>query len=140
MKTREEMITMICDLFFDAYIAGCKDDSDSFTRVRAQRDKIYDAVVELYAELEHESYNREQIQFEYRKVLEAHDEDMADKNREIDSLRDQVRSQQATIRKLTHTIDFDDIPDDAMMFSEQDLPFPDVEEMVPAEEVEGSEE
>lgn len=140
MKTREEMLTMICDLLFDAYIAGGCKDSDSFTRVRAQRDKIYDAVVELYAELEHEIYEREQIQFEYRKVLEAHDEDMADKNREIDSLRDQVRSQQATIRKLTHTIDFDDIPDDAMMFSEQDLPFPDVDDLAPASEVMGGDE
>lgn len=32
------------------------------------------------------------------------------------------------------------VPDNGDKFSEQDLPFPDVEEMAPAEEVEGSEE
>lgn len=125
----EEMITLIGNMFINAYVAGDRKDLDSFRSARADRDHLFDAIRELYAELEHESYEREQIQVELMKA-----------NKEIINLREQIRSYQATVRKLTHCIDFDDIPDDGDKFSEQDLPFPDVEEMAPAEEVEGSEE
>ena len=129
MMKYEEMIALIGNMFINAYVAGDWKDLDSFRSARAYRDRLFDEVKELYAELEHESYEREQIQVELNKA-----------NKEIINLREQIRSYQSTVRKLTHCIDFDDIPDDSDKFSEQDLPFPDVDDLAPAEEVEGSDE
>lgn len=146
MMKHEDMITLIGNMFINAYVAGDRKDLESFRFARADRDRLFDEIKDLYAELEHESCNREQLQVE---LLNA--------NKEIINLREQIRSYESTIRKLTHCIDFDDIPDDGHEFSEQDLPFPDVDvaglgpatteasadaegEPAPAEEVEGSEE
>lgn len=155
MMKHEEMITLIGNMFINAYVAGDRKDLDSFRSARADRDHLFDEIKELYAELEHESYERERLQVELMRA-----------NKEIINLREQIRKLQVEIQRLHEeryvmadktALDnlFKDstpedlkeafakyatIPDDAGKFSEQDLPFPDVEEMAPAEEVEGSEE
>lgn len=116
MMKHEDMITLIGNMFINAYVAGDRKDLESFRSARADRDRMFDAIKDLYAELEHESYEREQFETELMKA-----------NNELANLRDQIRSYESTIRKLTHCIDFDDIPDDAGKFSEQDLPFLEVE-------------
>lgn len=116
MMKHEDMITLIGNMFINAYAAGDRKDLESFRFARADRDRMFDAIRDLYAELEHESYEREQFETELMKA-----------NKEIINLREQIRSYEATIRKLTHCIDFDDIPDDGDKFSEQDLPFPEIE-------------
>jgi hypothetical protein len=135
MKTREEMLIMIGNLFFDAYIAGGRKDSESFTRVRAQRDKIYDAVVELYAELEHESYEREQIQVELNKANKR----IEGLQRDYNDMRDVKDRLLLFIREKDERLQEDDAPapDDMEPELRDCLPFPDVEDMAPASDVEG---
>lgn len=180
MMKHEEMITLIGNMFINAYVAGDRKDLDSFRSARADRDHLFDAVRDLYAELEHESYEREHIQVELNKAnhrIEGlqrdydHMREIKDRllllKRESDKMKDAKLNMGAVYgESLSHVDDrciypsaddnrvewlkkhttvFDNfpedgIPDDAGKFSEQDLPFPDVEEMAPAEEVEGSEE
>lgn len=153
----EEMITLIGNMFINAYVAGDRKDLDSFRSARADRDHLFDEIRELYAELEHESYEREQIQVELNKAnhrIEGLQRDYDHMLEIKDRLLIVNRSKDMKLKELgymesdcstvewlkKHTTVFDDIPDDADKFSEQDLPFPDVEEMAPAEDVEGSDE
>ena len=129
MMKQSELEVMVCDLFVDAYRAGQSCGDPAYNAARGTRARLIAKLGEVYAELEQESYNREQFEVELMKA-----------NNELANLRDQVRSQQETIRKLTHTIDFCDIPDDGYKFSEQDLPFPDVDDLAPASEVLGGDE
>lgn len=138
-----ELEVMVCDLFVDAYRAGQSCGDLAYNAARGTRANLINKIRDVYAELEHESYQREQFEVELMKA-----------NNELANLRDQVRSQQETIRKLTLTdpdntdsplwSDYapteDDIPDDAVKFSEQDLPFPDVEDLAPASELLGGDE
>lgn len=134
MTRHADMITLIADLFMDAYMAGQQTELSSYNRARADRDRLFDVVRDLYAELEHESYQREQFEVELMKA-----------NNELANLRDQVRSQQETIRKLTE--DDEEVPDhhdafDAMFpgCTPDDLPFPDVDDLAPASELLGGDE
>lgn len=120
---------MVCDMFVDAYRAGQSCGDLAYNAARGTRARLIKELGEVYAELEHESYQREQFEAELMKA-----------NNEIANLRDQVLSYEETIRKLTHCIDFDDIPDDGDKFSEQDLPFPDVDDLTPASELLGGDE
>lgn len=143
MIKQSELEVMVCDLFVDAYRAGQSCGDLAYNAARGTRANLIDKIRDLYAELEHESYEREQNQVA---LLNA--------NKENINLREQVRSYQATIRKLTHCIDFEDITDtddevpdhhdafDAMFpgCTPEDLPFPDVEDLAPAEEVDGADE
>lgn len=140
MKNYGEMIKMIYDMFFDVYLAGVRKDPDAFSAARANRDLITDAVGELYAELQYESYNREQIEVELKKAQH----EIEGLKRDYDDMRE-VKDKLLLYIHDNHYEDItseptDDIPDDAMMFSEQDLPFPDVEEMAPADELMGGDE
>ena len=129
MIKQSELEVMVCDLFVDAYRAGQSCGDLAYNAARGTRARLIAKLGEIYAELEQESYHREQLEVELMKA-----------NNELANLRDQVRSQQGTIRKLTHTIDFCDIPDDGDKFSEPDLPFPDVDDLAPASEVIGGRE
>lgn len=157
MLKYDEMITLIGNLYIDAYAAGDRKDLDTYRTARAERDHLIDKIKDLYAELEHESYEREQTQVELQKAqhqIEGLQRDY-DHMREIkDRLLMTNRSKEETIRKLTLTdpdnpdsplwSDYaptdDDIPDDGDKFSEQDLPFPDVDDLAPASEVLGGDE
>ena len=153
MKKLDELITMIGNMFTDTYVAGDRKDPDSFRTAKAQREHLYDEIRELYAELEHESYEREQFENELQKAqheLEERRRTHAKLNmneiygKNISHVDDRSLYPSANdnreewLRKNTTV--FDNIPDDADKFSEQDLPFPDVDNPAPASEVEGSEE
>lgn len=140
MKTRLELVTMVCDLHVDAYMAGTRNSVEKFDSARADRRMLCDALDEVFDEMQDMKERIRDLEHEYRMTLEAADADIAKYKREVENLRDQVRSYQATIRKLTHCIDFDDIPDDGDKFSEQDLPFPDVDDLTPASELLGGDE
>lgn len=136
MMKHEEMITLIGNMFINAYVAGDRKDLDSFRSARADRDHLFDEIRELYAELEHESYEREQFENELQKA-----------QHELEGLRHSVQLKNAEIRRLNELLYCQEdaeacmeMFDDSDKFSEQDLPFPDVEEMAPAEEVLGGDE
>lgn len=172
MKTHEELITLIGNMFTDAYVAGDRKDLDSFRTAKAQREHLYDEIRDLYAELEHESYEREQIQVELNKAnhrIEGLQRDY-DHMREIkDRLLMLKRDKDDELKVAKQMLDgiygdmishvddrslypaskpedlkeafakYSTIPDDGDKFSEQDLPFPDVDDLAPASEVEVSE-
>lgn len=165
MMKHEEIITLIGNMFINAYVAGGLKDLDSVRSARADRDHLFDEIRELYAELEMESCNREQIQVELNKAnhrIEGlqrdydHMREIKDRLLLLNRRKDEELQNQQTesyceqdiktidwLKKNTTVFDNfpeDDIPDDADKFSEQDLPFPDVEDLAPASEVEGSEE
>ena len=169
MIKQSELEVMVCDLFVDAYRAGSSGNEHNYGAARGSRANLIAKLGEVYAELEHESYGREQKEIE---LLKATKENI--------NLREQVRKLEEEIErrieekksifngtpcpgmktrlseiygsKLTDPdnpdsplwSDFepteDDIPDDGVKFSEQDLPFPDVENLAPAEEVDGADE
>lgn len=79
MMKHEQMIPLIGDLFINAYVAGDRKDTNTYSNARASRDHMYEAVAELYAELEHESYEREQFEVELMKA-----------NKEIDRLKEEI--------------------------------------------------
>lgn len=118
MMTHLDMNSLIGDLFMDAYIAGQQTDMSSIQRARADRDRLLYEVRELYRELD----DREEY--------------IIDQKRELEHEKDKRQSLYETIRKLEAGIQAEaeiqrlneDIPDDAFKFSEQDLPFPDVED------------
>lgn len=125
---------MVCDLFVDAYRAGQSCGDLAYNAARGTRARLIKELSEVYAELEQESYHREQLEVELMKA-----------NNKLANLRDQVRSQQETIRKLTE--DDEEVPDhhdafDAMFpgCTPDDLPFPDVDDLAPASEVIGGRE
>lgn len=157
MMTHEDMITLIGDLFIDSYVAGDRKDTNTYSNARARRDRMYEEVAELYAELVSESYMREQLQVELKNAnhkIEGLQRDYDHMCEIKDRLLMTNRSKEETIRKLTLTdsenpdsplwSDYapteDDIPDDGDKFSEQDLPFPDVDDLAPASELLGGEE
>lgn len=174
MMKHEEMITLIGNMFINAYVAGDRKDLDSFRSARADRDHLFDEIRELYAELEHESYEREQFENEL-KTEQEHRQNLYETIRKMDAeivrLNDRIRETDTDILRLkeaklnlgtvygeslSHVDDrslypaskpedlkkaFAEyatiIPDDADKFSEQDLPFPDVDDIAPASEVIG---
>ena len=134
MIKQSELEVMVCDLFVDAYRAGQTCGDLAYNAARGTRARLIAKLGEVYAELESERYHREQFETELMKA-----------NNEIANLRDHMRSLQETIRKLTDTDE--EVPDhhdafDAMFpgCTPDDLPFPDVEDLAPAEEVYGADE
>ena len=120
MIKQSELEVMVCDLFVDAYRAGASGAEHNYGAARGSRAHLIAKIGEVYAELEYESYGREQKEVE---LLKATKENI--------NLREQVRSLQETIRKLTDTDE--EVPDhhdafDAMFpgCTPDDLPFPDV--------------
>lgn len=140
MMKHEDMITLIGNMFINAYVAGDRKDLESFRFARADRDRMFDEIKELYAELEQESYNREQLQVELNKALHK----LEGLQRDYDHMCE-IKDRLLMLNRKwdDHSHPFADdvmMGDDAGKFSEQDLPFPDIEEIAPAEEVEGSDE
>lgn len=143
MMKHEEMITLIGNMFINAYVAGDRKDLDSFRSARADRDHLFDEIRDLYAELEQESYEREQFESELKEEQDHVQSLYGTINKlqiEIQRLHEERYMMADTTALKEAFAKYATIPDDADKFSEQDLPFPDVEEMAPAEEVEGSDE
>ena len=128
MIKQSELEVMVCDLFVDTYRAGQSCGDMAYNAARGTRARLIKELADVYAELEHESYQREQFEVELMKA-----------NNELANLRDQVRSQQETIRKLTLTdpenpdspawSDFTPGPEDMEPELRDCLPFPDVEDL-----------
>lgn len=149
MMKHTDMIQLIGDLCIEEFIAGGKTDIDSVKSARAMRARLFDAVRELYQELEFESCEREQYQIDLKKATDKidelntkillQDEDVKKARKELANLRDQVRSQQETIRKLTLTdpenpdspswSDYAPGAEDMEPELRDCLPFPDVEDL-----------
>ena len=119
MMTHLDMISLIGDLFMDAYIAGQQTDMSSIQRARADRDRLLHEVRELYRELD----DREEYIIDQKRELEHEKEIRQSLYETIRKLEAGIQTE-AEIRRLN-----EDIPDDAFKFSEQDLPFPDVEDL-----------
>ena len=161
MVKQSELEIMVCDLFVDVFRAGASGGDNAFATARGSRARLIDKIGELYAELEQESYHREEF------VVELHNANMEiyRLKHERDHLHGQVVSQQETIRKqcdeirrLNKQLDFqadsenymesfEEVPDhhDAFdtMFpgcTPDDLPFPDIEPLADADEVLGGDE
>lgn len=144
MMKHEDMITLIGNMFINAYVAGDRKDLESFRSARADRDRMFDEIKDLYAELEMESCNREQFQMDLNKALHKIEGLQRDYDHMLE-IKDRLlivnRSKDMKLKELgymesdcstvewlkKHTNVFDDIPDDGGKFSEQDLPFPEVE-------------
>lgn len=168
MKTHEELISLIGNMFTDTYVAGARNDLVSFLDAKAQREELFAAVKDLYEEIadrgirindllhELHRYREEEYQRTHAKLNMA--EFYGKKISHVDDRSiypSAVDNREEWLRKNTTV--FDNIPDDADKFSEQDLPFPDVAvaglgpatteasaeaegEAAPAEEVDGANE
>lgn len=119
MKSKLELCEMIYEMYMAAFMAGSRCDDVHIGQARAKREDLLTAVKFLWNETDDLARDYEQLE-----------EDMC---RECDKLRDQVRSQQETIRKLTHTVDLEEVPDHHDAFDSMfpgctpdDLPFPEV--------------
>ncbi len=116
--THEEMITLISNMFINAYVAGDRKDLESFRSARADRDHLFDAIRDLYAELEHESYEREQFEVELQKAQH----ELEERRRTHAKLNmDEIYG-----KKISHV-------DDRSLYPSRkpdDLPFPDVEDLL----------
>lgn len=140
---------MVCDLFVDAYRAGQSCGDLAYNAARGTRARLIKELGEVYAELESESYHREQFEVELKQTIEERDRLKEEIERRIEEKKAifngtpcpgmKTRLSEIYGSKLTDPdnpdsplwSDFepteDDIPDDAVKFSEQDLPFPEVD-------------
>lgn len=147
---------MVCDLFVDAYRAGQSCGDLAYNSARGTRSILIKELGEVYAELESESYHREQFETE---LMKANNE-IANLKEEIErrieekkaifngtppTLGMKLRLSNIYGSKLTDTDE--EVPDhhdafDAMFpgCTPDDLPFPDVEDLAPASEVLGGDE
>ena len=113
MMKHTDMIQLIGDLCIEEFVAGGKTDVDSVKSARAMRARLFDAVRELYQELEFESCEREQYQVDLKKA------------------NDKINDQEDKIRELTEQLNtmneiYEPRVPDHHDWSD-DLPFPEVE-------------
>ena len=132
MIKQSELEVMVCDLFVDAYRAGQSCGDLAYNAARGTRARLIKELGEVYAELEHESYQREQFEVELKNAnhkIEGLQRDYDHMCEIKDRLEMTNHSKEETIRKS--------------MFpgcTPDDLPFPDVDDLAPASEVLGGEE
>lgn len=119
---------MVCDLFVDAYRAGQSCGDLAYNAARGTRACLIRKLGEVYAELEQESYHREQFETELMKA-----------NNEIANLRDLVAGLGPATTEASADAEGEALYD-GDKFSEQDLPFPDVDDLAPASELLGGDE
>lgn len=160
MMKHTAMIQLIGEVCIEEFVAGQKTDVESIKSARALRTRLFDAVRELYQDLEFETCERERYEVDLKKAKDKIEELVKDNDNlvedfervldERDKLRNDVRSQQETIRKLTLTdpdnpdsplwSDFTPGPDDMEPELRDCLPFPDVDDIAPASELLGGDE
>lgn len=153
---------MVCDLFVDAYRAGASGQDGNYGIARVSRAKLIEKIAELYDEIEDLKISNQA----YDHVLTKKNEEIAHLSEENERRHELIRQivEGRTCEGLKNRLsgiygskltdpenpdsplwsDYepgpDDIPDDGGKFSEQDLPFPDVEDLAPASELLGGEE
>ena len=130
MMTHLVMISLIGDLFMDAYIAGQQTDMSSIQRARADRDRLLHEVRELYRALDdsEEQINDQKRELEYeRSYLKKYGTESPD-IRDICDMYPIMDVKQEDWKRASDILHGHDIPDDGDRFSEQDLSFPDVED------------
>ena len=149
MKTHEELISLIGNMFTDTYVAGARNDLVSFLDAKAQREELFAAVKDLYEEIADRGIRINDLLHE----LHHYREDVAEERRRTHA---KLNMAEFYGKKISHVDDRslypsrepdEEVPDhhdafDAMFpgCTPDDLPFPDVDDLAPAEEVEGSEE
>lgn len=122
---------MVCDLFVDAYRAGQSCGDLAYNVARGTRAKLIEKIAELYKEIEDlkQELEDERHAFSYKlagyEELKVRQENLKRFGDENPDIRDMYPS-------------FDDSRLDPADYA--DLPFPDVEPMAAAEEVEGANE
>ena len=89
MMKQSELEVMVCDLFVDAYRAGQSCGDLAYNAARGTRSRLIKELADLYAELESESYHREQFENE---LLEA--------NHKFEGMRELYNSLQDEILRL----------------------------------------
>lgn len=162
MMKHIDMISLIGDLYMDAYTAGSRTDIDTIQQARRNRDRLYAAIRELYQELDdrEEYLTDQQREIEHLRGEITH---LAEENERRRVLIRQIVEGRTCEGMKTRLSDIygskltdpdnpdsplwsdyepgpDDIPDDGGKFSEQDLPFPDVENLAGASELLGGDE
>lgn len=144
MKTHEELITLIGNMFTDAYVAGDRKDLDSFRVAKAQREELFAAVKDLYEEIADRSIRINDLLHELHRYREE----------EYHRTHAKLNMAEFYGKKISHVDDRslypaskpeEEVPDHHDAFDSMfpgctpdDLPFPDVDDLAPAEEVEGS--
>ena len=113
---------MVCDLFVDAYRAGASGGDNAYATARGSRARLIEKIRELYDEIESLKQERD----DYLRELEMINEDIP---------------KDGTLGVSFHNGRYD-AAFNAMFpgCTPDDLPFPDVETMAAAEEVEGANE
>ena len=138
MIMQSELEVMVCDLFVDAYRAGQSCGDLAYNAARGTRARLIKDLADVYAELEHESYEREQIQVELNKANKR----IECLQRDYNDMRDVKDRLLLFIREKDERLQTEDCagPDDMEPELRDCLPFPDVDDLAPASEVIGGDE
>lgn len=127
MIKQSELEVMVCDLFVDAYRAGQSCGDLAYNAARGTRASLIRKLGEVYAELEHESYEREQFETELKKA----NNELGQEKEHVQSLYSTIRKLQAEIQRL-HEERYVMADENALnnLFKDstpEDLPFPEVD-------------
>ena len=133
MMKHIDMISLVGDLYMDAYTAGSRTDIETIRQAVRNRDRMYAALRDIYQELD----DREEY--------------INDQQREIEHLRNELKAEKEMsarkedlLQKLLGPTD-DELkewagPDDMAPELRDCMPFPDVDDLAPASEVLGGDE
>lgn len=133
MMKHIDMISLVGDLYMDAYTAGSRTDIETIRQAVRNRDRMYAALRDIYQELD----DREEY--------------INDQQREIEHLRNELKAEKEMsarkedlLQKLLGPTD-DELkewagPEDMEPELCDCLPFPDVEDLTPASELLGGDE
>ena len=138
MIKQSELEVMVCDLFVDAYRAGASGGDLAYNAARGTRARLIAKFGLIYAELEQESYHREQFEVELNKANKR----IECLQRDYNDMRDVKDRLLLFIREKDESLQEDDAPapDDMEPELRDCLPFPDVEDLAPASELLGGDE
>lgn len=107
---------MVCDLFVDAYRAGASGGDNAYATARGSRARLIEKIGELYKEIEDLKQELEAEKHAYSYLLMQH--------MELEALQENPNELDSRLDPADYA----------------DLPFPDVEDLAAAEEVEGANE
>lgn len=129
---QSELEVMVCDLFVDAYRAGASCGDNAYATARGSRARLIEKLGELYKEIEDLKQELEDERRAYSYLLAGYEE-LKVRHENLKKYGDEnpdIRDMYPSFEK------HDDSRLDPADYA--DLPFPDVETMAPAEEVEGA--
>lgn len=124
---QSELEVMVCDMFVDAYRAGASGQDGNYGTARVSRAKLIEKIGELYKEIEDLKQELEDERHAYSYLLAGYEE-LKLRHDNLKNILDMYPSFEKHDDSRLDPADY------------ADLPFPDVETMAAAEEVEGSDE